>query len=292
MVGALICGGLVACVSPTERADRDARAAGLERSVVEGSGFRHRVYAVTRVQDEILIVFIEGDGSPWIRGGTEIADDPTPRSLLALELAAATPGSVLYVGRPCYFGLKHDPGCEPDLWTFARYSEGVVESMSAAVRRVADSVGAAKVVLVGYSGGGTVAVLMAPRIPEVMAVVTVGGNLDTDAWTQSHAYLPLTASLNPALVAPLPPTIEQWHLVGGRDIDVPPDSVKRYLERSPNAHVWRLEDFDHRCCWRNAWPAIWRELESELFDSGRSAGPPPTNEQSAADPVTSRSPSG
>jgi pimeloyl-ACP methyl ester carboxylesterase len=264
IAGVILGAALVSCTSPMERADRDARAAGLEPQLIEGKGFRHRAYVPRQLSGDVLIVFIEGDGLPWTRGGTEIAADPTPQWPLALELAAATPGTVLYLGRPCYFGLQNDPGCKPDLWTFARYSNAVVDSMATAAGQTARSLGATKVVLVGYSGGGTMAVLMATRIPQAVAVVTVAANLDIDAWTERHAYLPLKDSLNPALEAPLPRGIGQWHLVGGRDTDVPPDSVARYLERAPAAHVQRFEDFDHRCCWRDAWPSIWRELEPEL----------------------------
>ena len=49
-----------------------------------------------------------------------------------------------------------------------------------------------EVTFVGYSGGGVLAVLIAERLDNVAGVITVGANLDTDAWTEHHGYLPLT----------------------------------------------------------------------------------------------------
>ena len=53
-------------------------------------------------------------------------------------------------------------------------------------------------VLIGYSGGGVLAMLLAEQFPATQAVVTVAGNLDTDAWAIEHGYSPLRGSLNPA----------------------------------------------------------------------------------------------
>ena len=50
------------------------------------------------------------------------------------------------------------------------------------------------VVLIGYSGGGTLAWLMASRIPETTRVVTIAANLDIDEWTRIHGDSPLSGS--------------------------------------------------------------------------------------------------
>ncbi len=35
-----------------------------------------------------LVIFIEGDGSPWVDGGRSVASDPSPKSAVALDLAS------------------------------------------------------------------------------------------------------------------------------------------------------------------------------------------------------------
>jgi dienelactone hydrolase len=120
------------------------------------------------------------------------------------------------------------------------------------------------VVLVGYSGGGAISVLTAPLVPAACGVVTIAADLDIDAWTGWHHYLPLKGSLNPAAQAPLDAHIGQWHLIGDRDSNVPPLLNRRYLERIPVDHLWHYSTFDHTCCWVEQWPAILARIESEL----------------------------
>ncbi len=221
----------------------------------------------TALRRAVLFVFIDGDGSPWSRDGQEPASDPTPHTPLALELAAGTPASVLYVGRPCYFSVRSDAGCKPSVWTAERYSAGVVASLAAVVNGFVADHGIGRIVLIGYSGGGALAVLMAPHIPSTRAVVTIAADLDIDAWSAWHGYLPLDGSLNPALQAPLDPAIRQWHLVGGLDLNVPERVSRRYLDTVNPAHIWRFPSFDHGCCWVGQWPTLFARLETELGEA-------------------------
>jgi len=255
---------VAACQTPVEHATEDARRAGLVASVVPGAGFRHTVFFRQSRPDDSLYVFIEGDGSPWSADGRRVANDPTPHHALALRLAERTSHAVLYLGRPCYFGLGSDGSCDPSLWTSGRYSEPVVDSLVAALNGFAERHAYREVVLVGYSGGGTLAVLMAPRIPSVGAVVTIAANLDVAAWARWHGYLPLEGSLNPADRPPLDSSIREWNLLGGHDANVPEHVSSRYLERLGPDHIWRFPDFDHVCCWVEAWSGIEARIDASL----------------------------
>ena len=250
------------------------RSAGLSASLVQGTLYRHETLTnqsaarAASAASARLYVFLEGDGSPWSEDGQRPAADPTPHEPLGLELAArSTDHTVLYVGRPCYFSAHADPACTPDLWTGARYSTGVVDSMAAVVNRYVDEHGFAPVVLVGYSGGGTLAVLMAPRIPSVRAVVTIAANLDVAAWTRLHGYLPLTGSLDPSTQPPLESPLIQIHLVGGHDSNVPGHLNQQYLRAQENPQIWQYPSFDHVCCWVKQWPTILKRLDASLSDS-------------------------
>ena len=69
------------------------------------------------------------------------------------------------------------------LWTSARYGDEAVASMAAALRPdLAMESGYDRVVWVGHSGGGALAMLLAERVPETTAVVTIAADLDTEAW--------------------------------------------------------------------------------------------------------------
>jgi pimeloyl-ACP methyl ester carboxylesterase len=170
--------------------------------------------------------------------------------LMTLDRAAS-----VYVARPCYFGLEHSAGCSPIFWTVGRFNVDVVESMAAVIEHEAATSGADGIVLLGHSGGGALAVLLASRIQGVRAVVTVAGNLDTDAWTELHGYAPLSLSLNPS-AAPLAKTLLVLHLVGADDDVTPPAFVTASAGKLGSGEVRVLPNVAHTCCWDAVWPSV------------------------------------
>ncbi|MBB6092935.1 pimeloyl-ACP methyl ester carboxylesterase [Povalibacter uvarum] len=254
---------LHACASPSQLVDRIASKAELSRSVVIGTGYRHVVYAnaIATTASETVFVYIEGDGRPW--RGTRPAADPTTRKPVALQLLAETRFPGIYVSRPCYQEMN-DPGCTPSSWTDARYSEAIVSSMASAIGKAS---GGRKLVLVGYSGGGTLALLLAERLADVQGVITIGANLDTDAWTTKRNFLPLAGSINPAMSQQAHPWPE-IHLQGQHDIIVPPSTTERYFESYPRAQREQVDGFDHVCCWVEEWRRMIEEAVSRLAASG------------------------
>jgi pimeloyl-ACP methyl ester carboxylesterase len=117
------------------------------------------------------------------------------------------------------------------------------------------------VVLVGYSGGGAVAALVAARRDDVARLITVAANLDHAAWTTHHRLAPLRGSLNPADLAQRLEVLPQVHLAGAKDRVVPPAIAESYLGRMDDRSRARLvvvEGADHDCCWVAAWPDLLR----------------------------------
>jgi hypothetical protein len=251
----LLVAALAACATPAERFDRRASDLGLQALQLPGDAFQLRAYmAGVQPGSATLHVYVEHDGTPWVRPD-RVSDDPTPRTPFALELMAKDSGPRLLLGRPCYFAPE-DPPCNPAVWTHARYSPEVVASMVAALRGFLATHPHEHVVLIGYSGGGTLAWLIAARLPETNRVVTVAANLDTDAWARLHGYSPLAGSQNPALLPRLAPAIDQRHYVGGRDTNVPPAVVQSFARGHPEARVIEIAEFDHSCCWLERWPQL------------------------------------
>lgn len=250
------------CASNTERIDSTARAAGLTRTTFAHAGFRSLIYLKSDDSTSALRVFLESDGLPWETLGrdTRPTIDPTARRPLALELLAQTPGPVAYITRPCYHELR-DHKCTNNRWTGGRYSEEIVAAVTAAVDNAARRAKAQEIVLIGYSGGGVLAVLIAERLTRVRAVITVAANLDIDAWTRQHGYLPLSESLNPSMSVRDHAWLEM-HYQGGRDVEVPPATTHAYFERYPSARREVIADYDHVCCWTEVWPRLIESFRS------------------------------
>ena len=246
-----------ACASPSSHFSRRVVALGLEEGRVRGEPFEHLLVRSPSPAGARLHVYLEGDGTPWL-GGLP-ARDPTPRRPLALSLMAQDPAASLYLGRPCYHGVGEGPSCPDTLWTSARYSETVLTSMAAAIRRIVAAEGIQELVWFGYSGGGTLAVLLASRVPQSVAVITVAANLDIDAWTDLHGDRRLVGSLNPVRQPPLPDRIVQIHYTGGRDRVVPAEIVRRGV--TGGARLVVEPRFDHVCGWAASWPRILGEVE-------------------------------
>src|ERR1700730_13429294 len=253
LIGLVVVATIGSCASPERNAASLADRHGLSPVLLQGTVFQHHAFWAPAGVQDLLVVFIDGDGSPWIHGGRRIARDPTPRMPLALELAARTPASVLYLGRPCYLEIRRPPECSERLWTSQRYSSDVVASMSAAASSFISEHHFTRVLLVGYSGGGALAVLMSRAMPGISGVVTIAGNLDPDTWATLHGYLPLQGSLNPALEPSLPADLKQWYLVGERDTNVTAAATARYFQRVPHDHIWSYARFGHACCWTDEW---------------------------------------
>jgi pimeloyl-ACP methyl ester carboxylesterase len=254
ILGLLVLAG--GCRSASEVFRGLAAARSLRAEVVTGAGFGHLVLSPERRAGRTLHVYLDGDGRPWLGGHP--AGDPTPRDPLVLDLLALDPAPAVYLGRPCYHGLGGEPRCLPALWTSARYSEPVVASMAAAARRLLANRGAERVVWLGYSGGGALAVLLAARLPETAGVITVAANLDIDAWAAQQRSSRLVGSLNPARQPPLPASVHQRHYVGALDRTVPLTVTRRGAAASIDLVV--VPGYDHRCCWTALWPSVLAQL--------------------------------
>lgn len=209
---------------------------------------------------DIVYVYIEGDGFAWIDGNTP-SFNPTPKDPVSLELALKHGAGAAYIARPCQY--TQSTICNDNKWwTGSRFSEEVIRETNLAVDEVKKSYNADKIVLVGYSGGGAVAALVAARRTDVSELVTVAGNLDIDAWVKLKDLEPLSGSLNPADYSAKLENIPQRHFAGADDSAVPPAIAQSYLAHFPAAkrpQITVFPDYDHSCCWAENWPQILKK---------------------------------
>lgn len=211
---------------------------------------------------DLLVIYIEGDGYAW-KTASLASDNPTPINPVALHLAIQDPHSAIaYLARPCQFVPLPSRNCFEPAWTSARFSLTVVDAMNEAVNALKNDYQAKDISLVGYSGGGAIAVLVAAKRSDVRSIVTVAGNLDTDTWVRFYGLEPLSGSLNPASVASQLQNLPQTHFIGGQDRVVPRDVVQSYLTKmgkSNNTKVIELPNEGHVCCWIKKWGALVQE---------------------------------
>ena len=217
-------------------------------------------------QTDTLTVYIEGDGLAW-KTRTMPALDPTPDNPVALKLALSTGADdVAYLARPCQYTITLDRHlCNYTHWTQARYSEQIVRSMDEGLSALKVAYHAKRIRLIGYSGGGVIAALLAARRSDIVEFITLASNLDIDYWTRIHRVTPLRGSLNPARIESLA-AVTQVHFVGEDDKTVPAGVVQSYLQSIGLASAGRLRRIPgmaHDCCWSEIWPDLYGKLQAK-----------------------------
>ena len=257
---ALLILSLIGCASsPTSRFESFSEKLELNKAVYQTDDFEHFVFSKDFKHTSHLHIYIGGDGSPWSTP-TLINIDPTSAKAVLLNLMSLDTYPSLFVGRPCYHSYGKGKNCSNRWWTSHRYSAKVVTSMKQVIRQLIDKHRTPSLSLIGFSGGGTLAMLLAHDIPQVKHVVTINGNLDIDYWTNKHGYSPLVGSINPADLPALPESILKIHLLGADDKIIDAQHIKSTFADRKNTEVIIYPKFTHHCCWADVWEAIAKRL--------------------------------
>ncbi len=249
LVLAALLGG---CGAPLKQLSEEAQLTSREVRVLATTPFPLQAVLPRRVEGHSLRVYLEGDGYAWATP-TQPSLDPTPRDLLVARLATLDPLGAVYLARPCQF-VEH-PDCKPLLWTDQRFSRPVLNSLHAALDQLKQRYGVRRLELVGYSGGGALALLLAAERNDVVAVQTLAGNLHPSAWIAHHRLTPLTGSLEPLAYRERLRQIPQRHLTGQRDKVVPPPLAYQYADSLGTADCLEIRTVDatHSEGWETAW---------------------------------------
>ena len=258
------CGGMEAL---RDEADALAGSAGIHKEIVPTKEFLITIHARLTQPRKPVTFYFEGDGVAWLTRNRP-SPNPTPRNPIGLQLATHDPSpNVVYVARPCQY-TPHDTDrrCQVAYWTKRRFSPEVISSMNEVVEIIRRRINSSRVRLVGYSGGGGVAVLVAASRHDVSDIRTLAGNLDTDAFVTHHGVSRMEGSINPASVALELVSIPQLHLVGAKDSVVPIHMAEAYWSASKWSRCIRIVEVPDATHVKN-WVQAWRRWRSAPLPS-------------------------
>ena len=263
----IVCGSLSACLSTKVMRSPAARAAyatdlatkkGWKPLFIHTSKFTLQAYGSPKTAHaNLLTIYIEGDGLAWL-SAEKLSTNPTPMNPIGLKMALRDPSKtpVAYIARPCQYVTDHTARhCCPAYWSHLRFAPEVIQSMNQAVSYLKHYYHAQQLVLFGYSGGGTVATLLAAQRTDVKQLITVAAVLDIDEWVKRKHLSQLDGSLNPADAWRGLLAIPQTHWVGGKDTVVPKEVAFAFAQRFPSTQqpsIRVIPSFDHSAGWTRA----------------------------------------
>ena len=225
--------------------------------VVAGSEFSLQTFQIMSGRGHILRVYIEGDGKAWSRRNRP-SFDPTPVFPLVLNLVLAD-NSVdkVYIARPCQYVM--DKNCNIGVWTDQRYSQLAVNNLNDILDILKKKGRYKEFELIAYSGGATLALLVAAERTDINSVRTIAGNLAPDFLNRWHNVSPMPEAMNPIKLAEKLENVPQIHFSGADDTVVPPDvySAYRAAFRSKNCIEGKtFAEVDHQKGWIKYWSNI------------------------------------
>ena len=217
-----------------------AASAGFTREYIKAGDFTLLTYRRFEKRSDIIDIYIEGDGRP-------AAHDPTPLDPLALRLAVLDPAdNVAYIARPGQYPLSSILECDPKYWSTYRFAPEVIDSINKAIDLEKQVAHARHVKIIGYSGGGAIAVLAASKRDDVMSIRTVASPLKSS----------LLGSLDPKDAAMDIAQIPQRHFVGSRDRVVPQSIVWSFVQQEGEETANRVtivKGVSHTDGWVERW---------------------------------------
>jgi predicted esterase len=234
---------------------------------------QHRLEALNRsalTKPIRLTVYIEGDGAAW-RARQIPPRDPSPDNPIAAQLALVDSSLlVAYLARPCmYLGNELLKQCSNSLWTDARFGQEALLISNQALDSLVTTIkkeysiplsSPLELNLVGYSGGGVMATLLASQRSDVVCLNSLASPLDIEVWTKLQKVAPLLQSFNPAFPDERLTRIPQMHWFGAKDRVVPPQALGRYHNWSPTLELAQvvkvIPSFNHHDFWVQEWPNL------------------------------------
>ena len=189
---------------------------GWTEKTIETKYLAFQVWEKDIQEGQDLRLYIEGDGYP------------TPTRPIAFELAKRDPHpNVIYISRPCQY-VDCEECQNPALWQEERFNEEIVDEMKKLIIHLSFKYKSPALDLIGYDGGGTMALLVATRIP-VRQVITVGGILNTKAYAKNQDII--LNGLNPLDFKDRLSEVRQVHYIGTKDTQTTIDMAEHFINR-------------------------------------------------------------
>lgn len=229
----------------------------LNKKIYTSSIFNLLSYSSIKECKNLMKVYIEGDGLSWLTSST-ISKNPTPINPMSLKLMTKdTSICKVYLARPCQYVSSN--ACKSKYWTSHRFSKEVLTSYQEILDQIKNDNLINNYELIGYSGGGTIATLLAANRTDIYSLITVSGNLDIDYWTKKHFLSPLEGSLNPSSYTTTLQNVKQLHLIGGKDTIIDESVFQSYYKRFKNTKMIKHKVypmFNHSSGWEEEWVNI------------------------------------
>ncbi len=241
-----------------------AKQAGFQSFSINTDVFKLAGFYKANLSPGAATVYIEGDGFAWIDRRT-VSPNPTPLTAMGLQLATSDGAqNVIYFARPCqYVDLTRETSCHQKYWTSHRFSSDVLSSHSQALDIMKEQFSLDGFHLVGFSGGGAIAALLASQRNDVLSLRTVAGNLDHVALNKARRVSPLSGSLNPMTDAQKLQNLPQIHYSGNQDTTVPSWVAQGYVNAVGNSNCARTQIITG-ASHTDGWLPAWRELSREI----------------------------
>jgi len=261
MLKSLIAVGLVASVSLlsgcASKVELSSYATGnLQPAVLPAINFPIQSMIPAAGSYKHMRVYIEGDGHAWATSSRP-STDPTPHTSIMLRFAAEDWNPAAYLARPCQFVTSK--ACNTDVWTHSRFDRPEIDSMNSALSLLKSRFEVESFELVGHSGGGEVALVLAGMRSDVDQVQTIAGNIDPIFWSNLHQLTPLKAPITPLQYKDRLQEIPQRHIVGMRDQVVPPSVAAAF---SAQLEGKCLEIVAVDASHSDGYATIWRRFSS------------------------------
>lgn len=241
----------------TELSDQVAINNSFKKELVKSDNFLITTYQKIQDHTQPIVFYIEGDGLPQ-KGGF-LTDNPTPIKQMLIKLAVLDKRpNVVYVGRLCqYTPMELNPKCKQNYWGSERFSIETVNVINDIIAKISQN---KPYSLIGFSGGGTIATLIAAQDKNVKDIITLAGNLDTDEFLKLQG-LPgyFINSINPVKIAGKINHIPQLHISGGADSRVPKIILDNYLAASGSSTCVQSKIYSG-IAHQGAWYKIWQEI--------------------------------
>jgi hypothetical protein len=180
------------------------------------------------INEQEVIVYIEGDGLSWIDRFTP-SSDPTPVDPLTFKLAKLDQSpNVIYLARPCQYVISNE--CRKEIWTKLQYSKAILGLYEPILMEITQK--HSEVHLIGYSGGSVIAMHLASLDNEkVKSVRTIAGNINPNEFTKLLNLSSYQTSINLDLMDDKIKDISQTHYYGKKDKVIPKEIYSNYQDQ-------------------------------------------------------------